>query len=81
MSGITVYGAEWCGDCHRAKRMLDRSGIGYEYIDVDADPEAKRRAVDLSGRRRIPVIVFPEGTILVEPTDPELEETLLRLSA
>jgi glutaredoxin len=81
MGEIKVYGAEWCGDCFRAKRMLERTKTSYEWIDVDADDSAKQEAIRISGRRNIPVIVFPEGDVLVEPTDPELEQALLRRSA
>ena len=81
MSEIVVYGADWCGDCFRAKRMLDRTGTDYEWIDVDADDAAKEEAIRLSGRRNIPVIVFPDGEVLVEPSDPALEQALLRRSA
>lgn len=81
MAEIKVYGAEWCGDCRRAKRMLERMDATFEYIDVDADLDAKAEAIRISGRRNIPVIVFPEGDVLVEPTDPELEKALLRRSA
>ncbi len=81
MEEIKVYGADWCGDCRRAKRMLDRTSTPYEYIDVDVDLEARAEALRISGRRNIPVIVFPEGDFLVEPTDPELEQALLKRSA
>ncbi len=81
MGVIKVYGADWCGDCFRAKGTLDRSGAEYEWIDVDADADAKAEAIRLSGRKNIPVIVFPDGDVLVEPTDPELEQALLRRSA
>ncbi len=81
MDEIKVYGADWCGDCRRAKRMLERTDTPYEYIDVDADLDAKAEALRISGRRNIPVIVFPDGAVLVEPTDPELEKALLRRSA
>lgn len=81
MDEIKVYGADWCGDCHRAKRMLNDMGEPFVWIDVDADLEAKAEALRISGRKNIPVIVFPEGDVLVEPTDPELEKALLRRSA
>ena len=81
MADIKVYGADWCGDCRRAKRMLDSTETPYEYIDVDADLHAREEALRISGRRNIPVIVFPDGGVLVEPTDPELEKALLRRSA
>ena len=73
---MKVYGADWCGDCVRTKRLLDRLGSDYEWVDVDADPAAAAEAERISGRKNIPVIVLPSGEILVEPTDPELERAL-----
>ena len=74
---IVVYGADWCGDCLRARRMLDRRGARYDYIDVELRPGAAEEAVEWArGRKNIPVIVFPDGRVLVEPSDPELESAL-----
>jgi mycoredoxin len=74
---IVVYGADWCGDCVRARRVLDRRGIRYEYIDVDVQAGAADEAVEAAqGRKNIPVIVFPDGRVLVEPSDPELDAAL-----
>ena len=73
---ITVYGADWCGDCIRAKRVLDRTGTSYEWIDVDVIAGAADEARRISGRKNIPVVVMPDGSILVEPTDPELERAI-----
>jgi mycoredoxin len=74
---IVLYGADWCGDCHRSRRLLDRLGVGYEYIDVEIQAGAAEKAVEVAGgRKNIPVIVFPDGRVLVEPSDPELESAL-----
>jgi glutaredoxin len=74
---IIVYGADWCGDCVRARRLLDRLGQRYEYIDVDLQAGAAEEAIEVArGRKNIPVIVFPDGRVLVEPSDPELEAAL-----
>ena len=82
MTPIRVFGADWCGDCVRAKRVLNRTGAAYEWIDVEvqagAAAEAKRLA---GGRTNIPVIELPDGRVLVEPTDPELEEALASASS
>jgi len=32
---ITMYGADWCGDCRWSKRLLDGMGVDYDYIDVE----------------------------------------------
>jgi mycoredoxin len=68
---LTVYGADWCGDCRRTKRWLNANGIDYSWIDRDADPDVRRRLAE-AGYLAIPVVVFPDGRILVEPSDPEL---------
>ena len=68
---VTVYGADWCGDCRRAKRFLDAVGTTYRYVDLDADPAAQQ-LVDDAGFRAIPVIVTPGGQVLVEPSNDEL---------
>ncbi|MBU1587203.1 MAG: NrdH-redoxin [Actinobacteria bacterium] len=78
---ITMYGADWCGDCRRAKTVLDASGVGYTYIDVDAVVEAAADTLAISGRTNIPVIVFPDGTHQVEPSNADLEAKLRSLAS
>jgi len=71
-----MYGADWCSDCRRSKKLLDASGVDYQYVDLVARPEAAEAAEAISGRKNIPVIVFPDGTHLVEPSDAELAAKL-----
>ena len=72
-----MYGAPWCGDCVRSKALLDRLNVEYEYLDVDQIPEAKEKAIEISGRQSIPVIVFPDNSYLVEPSDLDLTDKLI----
>ena len=72
-SAITVYGANWCGDCRRAKKFMDDNGVGYQWVDVENDPAAIELVLKLNGGKRIiPTIVFDDGSILIEPTNSEL---------
>jgi glutaredoxin len=71
-----MFGADWCSDCRRSKKLLDELGIDYDYVDVEAVVDGADRAKAISGRTQIPVIVFPDGTHLVEPTDAELSAKL-----
>ncbi|MCU1472462.1 MAG: NrdH-redoxin [Amnibacterium sp.] len=64
-----MYGAAWCGDCRRSKAVLDASGLDYEYVDVGESKDAADAAVAITGRTSIPVIVLPDGSHLVEPSD------------
>jgi hypothetical protein len=38
------------------------------------------KAIELTGRQSIPVIVFSDGSHLIEPSDPELKEKLASLN-
>lgn len=72
-----MYGAKWCGDCRRSKRFLDSNSVSYEYIDVEADPSASEKVIEINGgQRSIPVILFPDGTHLTEPSDNDLKAKL-----
>ncbi|MGN6446725.1 glutaredoxin family protein [Amnibacterium sp.] len=73
---ITVYGADWCSDCRRSKALLDRDGVAYRWVDVEASKEAADEAMAISGRPSIPVVVFPDGSHLVEPSDEALRAKL-----
>lgn len=77
---ITMYGADWCGDCRRSKRFLDENKVGYNYIDVEADTSASDKVIEINGgMRSIPVIVFPDGSHLTEPSDNALRDKLTAL--
>lgn len=73
---ILMFGAGWCSDCRRSKALLDAQGAEYDYVDLEAVDDGADRAYAVSGRTQIPVIVFPDGSHLVEPTDAELAAKL-----
>ncbi|MFJ1763005.1 glutaredoxin domain-containing protein [Amycolatopsis sp. NPDC088138] len=74
---LTVYGASWCPDVKRSRALLDSEGVEYSYVDVEEDAEAEQRVRALQdGERRIPTIVWDDGTFLVEPSDAELSSRL-----
>jgi len=78
---ITMYGAVWCGDCRRSKAYLDSHNVEYNYIDVEADESASEKVIEINGgQRSIPVILFPDGTHMTEPSDIDLEAKLEALA-
>ncbi|MGI2335133.1 MAG: glutaredoxin family protein [Dehalogenimonas sp.] len=75
---IIMYGTTWCPDCHRAKRVFGTKGIAFKWVDIAEKPEAAAEVERLNkGNRSVPTIVFPDGTILVEPGNAELEKKLV----
>jgi mycoredoxin len=79
-STITMYGADWCRDCIRTKKQLDQLGVEYRYVDLVADPAATDVARDISGRTNIPVVVYPDSTHHVEPSNADVESKLRELA-
>jgi len=76
---LTMYGAQWCSDCRRTKRYLESNNIPYTMIDLEAQPtEIETVMAYNNGRKSIPVVVFPDGSHLTEPTDAEMDARLGR---
>lgn len=74
---IKVYGAPWCPDCTRSKAFLEEQQAPFDWIDVDQDPAAKEYVRQVNRNRLIiPTIVFPDGSVLVEPGNAELARKL-----
>jgi glutaredoxin len=77
MPGIVIYGTHWCGDCVRAKRLLDEYQLEYTFLDLDTQPELAEIVISyneqlgLGPKRRIPIIVIGD-TVLSEPSNEEL---------
>jgi glutaredoxin-like protein len=74
---IIVYGTPWCGDTRRSRTFLDRHGIAYNWVDIDRDGEGRRFVEQVNrGLRCVPTIAFPDGSVLIEPSDYELRTKL-----
>ncbi|MBE0681558.1 MAG: FAD-dependent oxidoreductase [Anaerolineales bacterium] len=74
---ITLYGTGWCPDCKRSKQFFGEQRVPYHYVDIDNEPEAIAFVEQTNnGLRSIPTIVFPDGSVLVEPSNAQLAEKL-----
>lgn len=75
-----MFGADWCGDCRRTKAQLDELGVEYTYVDLVATPDAAVVAREISGRTNIPVVVYPDASHHVEPSNDDVAAKLRELS-
>ena len=74
---ITVYSTVWCPDCKRAKKFFGEQRVPYVNIDIEQDAEAMAFVEKVNGGKHIiPTIVFPDGSMLVEPSNAELAAKL-----
>jgi glutaredoxin len=57
--------------------LLADLGVEYTLIDVESDPSAAAKVMEINGgMQSIPVIVFSDGTHLTEPSDSDLKAKL-----
>jgi glutaredoxin 3 len=57
MAEVDIYTTMWCPYCARAKALLERKGVTYHEIDVDAQPGRRAEMVQRAhGGRTVPQI-------------------------
>ncbi len=79
---VIMYGTTWCGDCHRSKRVLDERGVPFQWINIEHEPGAAEKMMELNGgRQSVPTILLPDGSVLIEPSNVELSKRLDELAA
>ena len=78
---VVMYGADWCGDCRRAKAYFADHSIEYTYVDLEANPDEVDRVLERNdGVKKIPVIVFADDSHLVEPSNADLDAKVAALA-
>jgi len=65
--GIRVLGTLWSAKSHDVKDFLTRNQIPYLWLDVEKAKEAQTLLQTLDGQSRLPVLAFPDGSVLSDP--------------
>jgi mycoredoxin len=74
---IKIYGTSWCPDCARAKQVFNKLKVSFEWINIDQDKNSAAYVEKINrGFKSVPTIVFPDNSILVEPSNAELEKKI-----
>jgi thioredoxin reductase (NADPH) len=74
---IKLYGTNWCIDCKRSKKFLGEQRVPYEFINIEEDMQSQAFVRELQkGGMSIPMIIFDDGSVLIEPTNAELATKL-----
>jgi thioredoxin reductase (NADPH) len=72
--GIRVAGTLWSAGSH-AINFLARGQIPYQFLDIERDAEARALVEQANdATHRLPVVFFPDGSVLIEPSLTEVAE-------
>ena len=90
--GIRVIGLRWSAKSHEIRDFLARNGVPFQWLDIEADNEARRLASYASNTAatvssfsnssksatlpHLPLVILSDGSQLMEPTTTQLAEKI-----
>lgn len=78
MTGVKVYGADWCSMTQQTLSRLNYLNVPYDYINVEKDDRAREWVKRQNGGKERKPTVDIGGEVLSSPSDTELEAALRR---
>jgi thioredoxin reductase (NADPH) len=74
--GVKLLGYRWSPDAHRVRDFLARNLVPFRWLDVDREPEEAARIQAAAKTDDLPLVVLPDGSHLVAPSNRELGEAI-----
>ena len=71
--GIRVLGSRWSPQSFATREFLTRNQVPYQWSDIDSEPTAAQMVATVVGdSAKLPVVLFPDGSCLIQPSNSEL---------
>jgi mycoredoxin len=78
---LTMYTTSWCGFCRNLKSQLSRVGIEMAEVDIEKDEAAAEYVMSVNGgNQTVPTVLFPDGSVMVNPSAAQVQARLATLS-
>jgi thioredoxin reductase (NADPH) len=74
--GLRVAGARSSPRSFAVKEFLSNNQVPYQWIDVDQDAPTRELILSLGDPGRLPVLLFPDGSRLIAPSNREIAEKI-----
>jgi mycoredoxin len=72
-----MYTTPWCGYCVRLKKLMQREGIAFAEVDIEAVPGAAELVMKANGgNQTVPTLVFAGGVALTNPSIDQVKAQL-----
>ena len=74
---LTMYTTSWCGYCARLKTGLKASGIPWQEIDIELNPDAAEFVGSVNGGNHVvPTVLYADGTTATNPSIADVKKKL-----
>src|SRR5437762_1053974 len=75
--GLRVAGTALSASSYAVKDFLSRNQVPYQWVDLETDAATRELILSMpEGMSRLPVLLFADGTTMVQPTARELADRL-----
>ncbi|MCL4465317.1 MAG: FAD-dependent oxidoreductase [Chloroflexi bacterium] len=75
--GVRVVGHRWSPQAHAVRQFLARNQVPYQWVDVETDSQASVLLAAAGGEAgSLPLVVFPDGSHLAQPTNGQVAEKI-----
>jgi len=74
--GVYVVGTRWAPETHRLKDFLAKSQVPYRWVEPEGITDARVLAAVGSHPAVLPIVIFPDGTVLEKPDTGHVAEKL-----
>lgn len=68
---VHIVGESWTGRAHELREVLGRCAVPHAFLLADS-PDGRELVAEAGDGGTLPLVVFPNGTILADPTNLEL---------
>jgi thioredoxin reductase (NADPH) len=68
---VHVVGESWSGRAYELRKLLGRCAIPHSFCLADSD-DGRALLAEAGPTRSLPIVVFPDGTVLTDPSNAEL---------
>jgi thioredoxin reductase (NADPH) len=68
-TGVRLVGHRFSPEAHRLRDFLARNLVPFRWLDVERDAEEVARLQAATGEARLPLLVLPDGSHQVDPTN------------
>jgi len=77
IENLRVIGSRFLPEAHQIRDFLTRNCVPFDWLDVDRDQRARQVLSESElTSSPLPVVVFPDGTKLTQPTNAEIAEAI-----
>ncbi|MHA6508382.1 FAD-dependent oxidoreductase [Tessaracoccus sp. Y1736] len=74
--GVRVIGQRWSAESHAVRDFLARNQVPYQWFDLATDPHAAELLALVGEGAQSPLVIFPDGVVLQQPSPEQIAETL-----